>query len=56
MGKYLAPIVASLALLLAAPAMAGPFCGGAKSQSVEADGPAPAPVDSASTVQPGSSG
>ncbi len=56
MGKYLAPIVASLALLLAAPAMAEGFCGGVKAQSVEADGPTSAPVDTASTVRPDSSG
>jgi hypothetical protein len=56
MGKYVAPIVASLALLLAAPAMAGGLCGGAKSHSVEADGPVSTPVDTASTVQPDSSG
>ncbi len=56
MGKYVAPIVASLALLLAAPALAEGGCGGLKTQSVEADGPTSAPVDTASTVRPDSSG
>ncbi len=56
MGKYIAPIVASLALLLAAPAIAAGICGGANSQSVEADGPVSVPVDTATTVKPGSSG